>query len=325
MTALPLLCALLAVPAAAPSASAAGPQKVLLDCDLAGDIDDAFALALILTSPELDLVGVTLGHGMTDKRAQVACRMLWECGLERIPVATGRSTPNISGPTPVPAVYNAQFHWGEGFRGLKPVATAAPDFIIQTLRKYPGEVVLITVGPVPNIADVIRKDPGALKLARGIYSMFGSFYLGYGSSPVPSAEWNVRADVESARAFVESGAHVTYAGLDVTTFVSLDEKLRSKVFLRHSPVTDALSALYTLWNSETGAENPVLYDVVAVAMVLWPDLFETRPARVRVQGEGYTVVDESGAPNASVGMSVRKEELLRRVTQRLLRQNLGRW
>jgi inosine-uridine nucleoside N-ribohydrolase len=299
-------------------------QKVLLDTDLAGDIDDSFALALILTSPEFELVGVTLGHGLTDKRAQVACRMLYETGNEGIPVAVGRPTPNITGPSPKPAVYNAQFHWGEGFGRAKPVATPAADFIIQTLRRHPGEVILFSVGPVPNLADVARKDPEALKLAKRIYAMFGSFYLGYGSNPVPSAEWNVMADVESSRAFVESGAPITYAGLDITTFVTLDEKSRSRIWLRQSPLTSALSALYTLWCSETGSDTPVLYDAVAVAMPLWPDLFQTRPAHVRVVGHGYTVIDESRPPNGDVGMSVNKEEFLRRLLKRLVQQHIGR-
>jgi purine nucleosidase len=251
--------------------------------------------------------------------------MLFETGLESIPVAVGRATPNVAGADGKPAVYNAQFHWGEGFDRLKPVTTPAADLIIQTLRKYPREVILFSVGPVPNLADVVRKDPEALKLAKRIYAMFGSFYLGYGSTPVPSAEWNVMADVESSRAFVDSGAPITYAGLDITTFVTLDEKQRSRIWLRQSPLTNALSALYTLWNSETGSDTPVLYDAVAVAMALWPDLFQTRPAHVRMVGNGYTVIDESKPANSEIGVSVNKDEFIRRLVKRLIQQHLGRW
>lgn len=320
----PLLASVLLMSTAVLSAAEGSRQKVILDTDLAGDIDDAFALALILASPEFELLGVTLGHGMTDKRAQVACRMLYEAGLDKIPVAVGRATPNVSGPVPKPAVYNAQFHWGEGFGRVKPAVTPAADFIIQTLRRYPREVVLFSVGPVPNLADVVRKDPEALKLARRVYAMFGSFYLGYGSNPVPSAEWNVLADVDSSRAFVDSGAPITYAGLDITTFVALDEKQRSRIWLRQSPLTNALSGLYTLWSSETGSDTPVLYDAVAVAMALWPDLFQTRPAHVRVVGNGFTAIDESRPANSEIGVSVNKDEFIRRLVKRLIQQHLGR-
>jgi inosine-uridine nucleoside N-ribohydrolase len=307
-----------------PLQAAPAPQKILFDCDLGGDIDDAFALALILTSPEFEVLGITLDHGLTEKRAQVACQMLYHLGLEKIPVAVGRQTPNVAGKDKLPGPYSAQFYWAEGFSKIKPIATPASDFIIQTLRKYPNEVILFTVGPVPNIADVIQKDPGALKLAKKIYSMFGSFYLGYGSNPVPSAEWNVVADVASSKAFVEAGIPITYAGLDITTFVTFEEKMRVKLFQRHSPLTDALSGLYTLWSNETGYDTPVLFDAVAVAMALWPDLFQTRPAHVKVTDGGYTVLDEGKTPNGEVGMTVNKDEFLRRVMKRWLQQNLGR-
>ena len=61
---------------------AAQKQKVILDCDLGGDIDDAFALALVLASPEFEVLGITLDHGLTEKRAQIACKMLYKTGLE---------------------------------------------------------------------------------------------------------------------------------------------------------------------------------------------------------------------------------------------------
>ena len=71
--------------------------KVILDSDLGSDIDDAFALALLLASPELEIVGITLGHGQTDKRGRLACRLLYETGREDIPVALGKSTPLVVG------------------------------------------------------------------------------------------------------------------------------------------------------------------------------------------------------------------------------------
>jgi len=77
--------------------------------------------------------------------------------------------------------------------------------------------------------------------------MFGSFYLGYDRDPVPAAEWNVAADVKSAQAFVQAGAEIIYAGLDITTFVKLDEKNRSRLLMRQTPLTNALCGLYTLW------------------------------------------------------------------------------
>ncbi len=295
-------------------------QKVILDCDLGSDIDDAFALALVVTSPEFEVLGIVMDHGFTSKRAQIACRMLYEIGREDIPVVVGRQTPEVAGGEKKEPAYHPQFHWGEGFDKVKPIKQSAADFIIEKLRQYPNEIILFTTGPVPNMADIIDKDPQALKLAKRIYSMFGSFYLGYGSDPVPDAEWNVRADVEAAKKFAASGAPIVYAGLDITTFVTLEEKERLKLLMRQSPLTNALCGLYSLW----GLETPVLYDVVAVGMALWPDLFTTRDAFVRVTDGGYTVIDESKKPNCKVGMSIKKKEFIDRIMKRYLWQNLGR-
>ncbi len=293
------------------SVAAIEKQKVIFDSDLGDDIDDAFALALVLASPEFEVLGVVMDYGYTEKRAQIACRMLYETGLEHIPVVVGRQTHQN---------YSSQFHWGEGFKKVQPIKQSAADFIIENLRKYPNEVILFTVGPVPNMADVIKKDPNALKLAKRIYSMSGSFYMGYNGGPVPDAEWNVNRDVESAKMFSASGAHITYAGLDITTFVKLDKENLLKLVMRQSPLTNALCGLYSLW----GQKTPTLYDVVAVGMVLWPDLFTTRPAHVKVIDGGYTIIDESKSPNCEIGIGIKKEEFLNRIMQRYLSQNLGR-
>ncbi len=291
-------------------------QKIIFDCDLGGDIDDAFAVALILASPEFEVLGFVMDQGDTPKRAQVACKMLYETGMEDIPVVVGRKTENY---------FSSQFHWAEGFETVKPINKNAADFIIENLRKFPDEIILFTVGPVPNIMDVLKKDPDALKLAKHVYSMFGSYYMGYDTGPIPSAEWNVRGDEEAARMLVNSGADITYAGLDVTTYVKLDEAYRNKLIMRQSPLTNALSALYTLWRYESYAHpDPVLHDVVAVGMLLWPELYTTRKAHIKVIEGGYTVIDESKEPNCEIGMSIQKEEFLKRVMEILLTQNLSR-
>ena len=295
-------------------------QKVILDTDLGGDIDDAFALALLLSSPEFEILGVVMDHGLTEKRAQIACKILYETGMEHIPVVVGHQTPNIVGRDKELAAYSSQFYWAEGFSKIKPINKSASDFIIKMLKKYPNEIIIFTIGPVSNMGEIIKKDPSALKLAKHIYSMFGSFYIGYSGNPVPDAEWNVHADVESAKIFTSSGTNITYAGLDITTSVKLDKEKLFKLLMRQSPLTIALCALYSLW----GNEIPTLYDVVAVSMAIWPDLFTTKPAYVKVIDGGFTIIDESKEPNCQIGMSINKEEFLRRIMQRYLTQNLQR-
>jgi len=300
------------------SAAQAGQKmKIIFDTDIAGDIDDAFAQALVQVSPEFEVLGITIADGPTPRRARVSCRMLYNCGQEKIPVYVGRPTREGQGEAP-------QLNWGNGFQRLLPQKQPAADFIISTLKKYPHQVTVISVGPVTNLGDAIDKDPAAWKLVREVYSMFGSFYLGYGSDPRPSAEWNVVADVVSSQKFIGSGVPITLAGLDVTTMVKFDAGRRLQLLLRNSPLTDALSGLYSLWSLNRPGRDPTLFDPVAVTMAITDQFVRTRAAHVRVTGEGYTVIDESRPPNCSIGIQVSTGDFLDWLTGRLMRQNLMR-
>ncbi|QEH39255.1 Pyrimidine-specific ribonucleoside hydrolase RihB (plasmid) [Aquisphaera giovannonii] len=309
------------------AAVAAGPrQKVIFDCDLGGDIDDAFALSLLLSSPEFEVLGLVMDHGNTTRRGQVAARLLYEMGLEKqIPVVIGRATPAVVGEDTEIAGDSKQFLWGRGFESWKPASADAAGFLIENIRKYPGEVILFTVGPVCNIQDVLRRDPGALKQAKRVIAMFGSFTMGYGGPGTrPDAEWNVRADARAGQALLASGARLTLAGLDTTTMVKLREADRTRLLYRNSPLTDALCGLYILWRQEGAGPDPTLFDVVPVGMVLWPDLFTTRPAHVRVTEKGFTELVEGAPPNCEIGVTVQADELVKRTMNRYLEQNLMR-
>ena len=100
-------------------------HKVILDSDLGSDIDDAFAVALLLASPELEILGITLGHGQTTRRGRLACRLLHETGREEIPVALGRPTPLVVGRPEITEPDPRQFSWADGFTAVKPIETPA--------------------------------------------------------------------------------------------------------------------------------------------------------------------------------------------------------
>ncbi|MBC8154487.1 MAG: nucleoside hydrolase [Bacteroidetes bacterium] len=298
-------------------------QKVIFDCDLGDDIDDAYALALLCASPDLDVLGITTCYGRTDDRARLACQLLHEWGLDSIPVAVGRDTRNQNRPD-LPERgnwYADQFYYAKNFTHKLPIRQSATDFIISQLRKYPGEVTIISVGPVQNMADVIRRDPAAWKLTKRVVAMFGSFYVGYNGSPTPDAEWNVRVDPEAARIFVNSGVPILCAGLDVTTFVKANPEFRQRLLARQSPLTNALVGLHALWNYKA---DPTLFDAVAVGMVRWPDLFKTQPVYVQVDDKGMTNVQAGKPANMSIGVRIDTGVFLERLMQTYQQQNLRR-
>src|SRR6185436_5545182 len=127
------------------------PMKVILDTDIGDDIDDAWALAFVIAHKDFQPVGITVAHGNTPARAKMACKMLHLTGRGNIPVFVGRQTEQKD--------YSYQFTWAEDFAAKKPDARNAADFIVETVRKNPGQVTLVAVGPLQNLADALRKEP----------------------------------------------------------------------------------------------------------------------------------------------------------------------
>ena len=116
-------------------------QKIIFDCDFGGDIDDAFAVALVLSSPEFDPLGFVMDHGNTPLRARTILKMLYEAGRDDIPVIVGDPTPTIVGVDTGIAGPSNQFLWSDGFDKARPSNANAADFIIENLKKYPNEIV----------------------------------------------------------------------------------------------------------------------------------------------------------------------------------------
>jgi inosine-uridine nucleoside N-ribohydrolase len=128
-------------------------QKVIFDTDIGDDIDDVFALGLVLNSPELNVLGVTSAWGDTELRARLLQRFLHETGHVNIPVSVGRRT------TPAANAPFTQAAWAQRMPPPKSPLPNAVDFTLDQIRKYPGEITLISVTPLTNICDLLDRDP----------------------------------------------------------------------------------------------------------------------------------------------------------------------
>lgn len=287
-----------------------GQEKVIIDTDIGDDVDDAFALALAVKSPELQVLGITTAFGETDVRARIVDRFLGEVGRGDIPVMMGKAT----GKRPM-----SQRWYADGGRFAKSSHGDAADFILQQIGKYPGQITLIGIGPLMNVGEVIDRDAAAFRKLKRVVIMGGSVRKGYGDlgytehlAPVP--EWNILNDVKSAQKLFESGVPLFVMPLD-STQLKLDEVKRAFLFTRGTAVTDQLAILYHLWAQET----PTLFDPMTLAFVLKPELCPVTPLHIRVDEKGYTR-EEPGAPNAEVCLSSNPEDFfqfyLRRVGQR---------
>jgi len=264
---------------------------ILLDTDIGTDIDDAFALALIINSPELELLGVTTVAGDTQARARLAAKLLWEAGgaWRKVPVYAG----DPGKPQPI-----EQARWAEGFTSPALHMSGAVDFMKTEINRWPGKVTIIAIGELTNVAALLKSDPSMAKQIKLIALMGGSVARGYGLDSKPEAEWNIKSNPEAAQTVFTSGVPLLMAPLDVTAMLQLDAAGRRRVFTHLTPLTNALTILYHLWGNET----PTLFDPMAVAMLIDSSMCETKQLAIEVDGQGFTRVVEGKPANATVGM-----------------------
>src|SRR5437660_1368039 len=262
------------------SGSPACPENIISATDIGDDVDDAFAVALALRSQELQILGITTTLGDTETRAKLLDRLLGEAGRPDIPVAAGTQTQTIS--------LFTQRRYAEGGHFARASHPKAMDFILDQIRRYPGQITLVAIGPLMNVGALIDKDPETFRQLRRVVLMGGSIErsygdLGYAKPRGPEAEWNIKNDIPSAQKLFASGVPIFMMPLD-STQLKLDEVKRAILFKTGTPLTDALTLLYHQW----GQETPTLFDVMTLAFIVDPNLCPVKPMRISIDDQGFT-------------------------------------
>jgi len=302
-----------AADAGAPAATVA-PLPVIIDTDVGDDIDDAFALAIALQDPRLEVLGVTTAWGDTRLRVLLVRRILATLGRRDVVVAQGPATAST--------VPFTQRKWALGASDTSP-APDAIEFISEQAHKRPAKVTLLALAPLSNIEALARRHPDALRELRQVVMMGGSIRAGYnqgGAIPnaEPSAEYNVASAPEGLVVLLQSGVAVRMFPLD-STQIKFDEVRRDRLFAYGSPASDALALLYHQWRllNSWGQITPTLFDVVPVAWLLEPSTCPVTPLRIAVDERGYTR-PVSGTVNVEVCLTVDEN-----ATQRLIMNALA--
>ena len=269
---------------------AGGQSRVIIDTD--PGVDDAFALLLAMRSPELKIEAITpvAGNVSLEVTLPNALRMVEIAGRTDIPVAAGAKTPLVRR-----LVTAAYAHGENGLGGAvfpepttKPVDEPAAEIIRRIIRKYPGEVTLITIGPLTNIAAALASDSDLAGMVRGLVMMGGSLS---GGNITPAAEFNIYVDPEAARMVFQSGIPITMVGLDVTRKTALTEEHVAKLSAGKSPVSQAAAKIAAKAIEHTRAQGflvgPNMHDSLALAAFLDPSIltFENYYVDVEVNGE----------------------------------------
>jgi purine nucleosidase len=302
-------------------------QKIIIDCD--PGIDDALAIVFAHGDPGLELCGITTvaGNVGLDRTTANALRVRDFIGMPDVPI-----TPGSAGPLLRPVLDARHVHGVSGLAGARlpePASEAedghAVDYLIETISAAPGEITLIAMGPLTNIALAVRREPLLVGRVRDFVIMGGSAGRG---NVTPAAEFNIAADPEAAAVVFGAGWTVTMVGLDVTlqarATVAVRERMRGLGRLAEDLLLPSLAGYLSGdvarpehatpddhdWPDGPG--GPAVHDVCAVARVARPGLFSCVPALVQVETAGrltagMTVTDFAAPPaawNALVAMGI---------------------
>jgi len=265
-------------------------KKVILDCD--PGVDDTLAIFLAVHSPQLELLGITTVNGNVgiDFTTENALKVLEQANAS-VPVYRGMSKPLKK-----PLYSSSDIHGENGLGGVqlpkskqKEAKQSAPDFLVEMGRKAKGEITLITVGPMTNVAVAIQQDPEAMKGYKEIISMGGAVGTG---NITPVAEFNYWVDPEAAKIAMESGIPFTMLGLNVTHQTVLtpnDFHFMRMVGGEQGEFLASIHQAYidAYWRYR-GYMGCVPHDSLAVAVAADPSFVETIHCHVDIATDGIT-------------------------------------
>jgi inosine-uridine nucleoside N-ribohydrolase len=271
------------------------PIPVILDTDIGTDIDDTWALAMLLRCPELDLKLVVTGVGDPTYRARIAARLLEVAGRTDVAVGVGvHQGPSPEFQAPWVADYDLDDYPGR-------VYLDGVQAMIDVIMTSPQPVTLIAIGPLPNLARALEIEPRIAPRCR-LVMMSGSFDRGYGGPPAV-AETNVRVDVPAARAvYAAPWQSIVITPLDTCDLAILDGALYQRVLQSGNPLVQAVIQNYRIWAGLVtwttvdfaDRRSSTLFDTVAVYLAYAHDWLHMEPVRLAITGDGRTVRDPAG-------------------------------
>lgn len=302
------------------------PQiHVILDTDIGTDIDDTWALAQLLRSPELDPKLVLTGAGSIDFRTAVTARFLEACGRTDVPIGRGIQCWDT------PDALRNQAPWLKGYDIAKYPGNIAEDGVgrmIRIIEESPVPLTIIAIGPATNIAAALARAPQIAPRCRFV-GMFGSFDVGYTGGLPASDETNVRMAPAAFRATMSAPwIDVLLTPLDTCNSAALDGRNYHRIWsATEDAMMRALIENYCLFASRVNwmqcdffaTRSTILFDCVAIYLAYDEDFVETETVRFKITDEGFTVRDEAAPYTARVALRWRNLDAFHaHLTDRLL-------
>ena len=265
-------------------------MKIILDTDLGDDIDDSFALACLLREHRPELAMVVTASGNTKKRARLVRDFLARCGAEDVPVYAGVEIEGYRDP------YTYRFlEHPEEADGETDGADRAAEYILQSDE----DVVVVAIGPYPNLAYIAKKYPEAAKKTR-VFTMGGSLFRGYDGGPVPSREWNVVADADASRTFFSAWKSITLFPVDACVDAVLAGERYRRLASCGDRIARELMGDFLKWKTVTHfikeGETSILYDTLPILSLKDESTMVFEEHGIRVTDDGYTVPVKDAPP-----------------------------
>jgi inosine-uridine nucleoside N-ribohydrolase len=294
-------------------------HKIILDCDPGHD--DAIAILLAAHHPEIELLAITTvaGNQSLEKTTRNALKVCSLANIREVPIAMGMDRPLVR-----PAKHAPDIHGESGLDGphipeptLELARQHAVDLIIDLLIDSEGDIALVPVGPLTNIATAMRQRPSIVPKIKAISLMGGAIGLG---NVTPAAEFNIQTDPEAAAIVFGCGRPITMVPLEVTHQALASEDVITRLRSAQRPVAtfaaDLLDFFAGTYHNVFGFPAAPVHDPCAVAAVVDPDIIHAHTMHVVIEtnGEwtsGRTVCDVYGKlgkePNARVGYALEVE------------------
>jgi inosine-uridine nucleoside N-ribohydrolase len=275
-------------------AALAAPHRIIFDTDfILPPGDDGMALLLALQSDEVEILGITTvaGNESLERGTSDLLRMLEMVGRGEIPVYRGADMPLVQEKSDYAASHYGKW-WSDeppkpppgGFAKKTAEAESAYDFIVRTVTANPGEVTIVAVGPLTNVAIALGKEPGLASKIKELVIMGGAVASlpDGGGNITPNAEFNFWVDPEAARKTLRSGVPILLSPLNVSRKTKLTKKSYDEMVASETPITALLKeTMGPHFRSEP--ERPrLMYDQVAMASLIDRTLVKTRELYVDV-------------------------------------------
>lgn len=274
------------------------PTKLIIDTD--PGVDDAIAILMALAAPDVEVVGLTSvgGNVPLARTTRNALALLQVTEFRDIPLAKGASRP-LEGKFK----YAPQFH-GPGGLSIQlpnplitPVRQGAIEFLKDRITEESGEIVLLALGPLTNIARLLTEHPYALEQAKNIVVMGGA--VNVPGNATPYAEFNIYCDPVSAEIVLSSGLPVTLVDLSACRQVGIDRRPALELQSDHPLGQLALDILQAWFKKKPERQRFEFYDPLAMAIALEPTIATVTKIDVDVgleKSEWLGATWETGGP-----------------------------